>query len=308
MNLWLGSDKGYFIDWLTQLWVKVTGHKFAPDVYPWLIGPHGNTNLIKDIYVQHLANDNNLRVVKNHLDFGLVESIADYNLSKTDLRRLNPKIIDFYETTINYEFEVWSKWCGAFYPFGWLVNLLFSRRLQQLNLPLDPMDTSLGISSEIIKLKDNDDVTHYTVWYRILKSRREVIYSGVYTTCYLPKIEKTCLKVVFPLPNGNATVIMSINIMEDGALDLRSDGTEFGEPGFYLTLTDHTGNYWAKYLPSFHENIYVYEDKEGIVRANHNLKIWGMYFLKLHYRINAKSSQSNYLPEQIESSAPNSAK
>jgi hypothetical protein len=42
---------------------------------------------------------------------------------------LNDKIVDFYEKTSNYNFEVWSEWCGFFRPFGWLLSIVFSKRL-----------------------------------------------------------------------------------------------------------------------------------------------------------------------------------
>jgi len=33
--------------------------------------------------------------------------------------------------------EVWSQWSPIAWPFGWLLSTLFSRRLQQLGIPLD---------------------------------------------------------------------------------------------------------------------------------------------------------------------------
>jgi hypothetical protein len=41
----------------------------------------------------------------------------------------------FYEQTSEYELDAWSEWCGLFRPFGRTLAVLFSRRLQQLNVP-----------------------------------------------------------------------------------------------------------------------------------------------------------------------------
>lgn len=297
-QIWLNQKRGYLIDWLTQAWVKISGRKVNPAEAGWLIGPHGDTRLIKDHFINALATSENLEVSKNNPNDGLLATIESFGLSDQEAAKLNPRIIDFYERTSRYNFEAWSQWRWFFYPFGWLVNRLFSKRLQQLNLPLSPLDASLGIKSNILKLNNpRTDNTDYTIWYRTLKSSQDVIYAGIYTTCYLPKIDQQCLKVIFPLPNGNATVIMSINVLADGSLDLRSNGSAFGEPGFYFLLTDGNGNYWSRYLKSMHENIHVYEDSEGVLRTDHNLYLWGRQFLKLHYRINPNQAPESSLPK-----------
>ena len=53
--------------------------------------------------------------------------------------------------TAAYELDSWAEWCGAFRPFGRLLALLFSRRLQQLNVPLTGLDTSRGVEASTFK-------------------------------------------------------------------------------------------------------------------------------------------------------------
>jgi hypothetical protein len=92
-----------------------------------------------------------------------------------------------------------------------------------------------GLESNIIKLKSkSDSKTKWTIWYRTIKSTKDVIYSGVYTNCLNPNYSKPLLKVIFPLPNGNASVIMTERIESDGSLVLSSDGRKFGDNGFYF--------------------------------------------------------------------------
>ena len=287
----INKKVGYLQDWITQVWVKVTGRRFIPENESWLIGPIGDTDIIKDKFINNIAEKENLEICQNLPNVGLLESIRELDLTDSEKTLLNQHVVHFYENTSNYNFEVWSEWCGAFRPFGWLLSIIFSRRLQQLNLPLSSLDSARGINSSIIKLVDKvTKVTKWTIWYRILKSTNNVIYSGVYTTCEIPNYEGRFLKVIFPLPNGNASVIMRKEILPSGALKLCSDGKKFGDNGFYFTLTNHKGKYWARFVRSMHEWITVYVDEETVLRADHNLHFWGLPFLKLHYKMTEKHS------------------
>ncbi|MCB0541058.1 MAG: hypothetical protein KDE33_26360 [Bacteroidetes bacterium] len=274
-------------DTITQIWVKVTGKKINPNEYGWLVGPIGSTDIIMDKFIYKLAEVENLSIVENSPNFGLIEHIENIGIQGHEKKRLNKRVLDFYENTSNYDFEIWSEWKGIFRPFGRLLSVLFSKRLQQLNLPLNPIESAKGIKSEIIKLRSkNTNETKWTIWYRRMKSTGDVIYSGVYTTCQNPRYSKPLLKVVFPLPNGNASVVMTEEVMEDGSLILSSDGKTFGDNGFYFTLTNKKEEYWARFVKSMHEWIKVYEDEEGELRADHILNFYGFRFLNLHYKMN----------------------
>jgi hypothetical protein len=287
------------LDKTTQLWVKLTGKKFDPNQYSWLVGPIGDPDKIGDKFIERLAGESNLDIVSNQADSGLLENIKELGLSEGELKTIKPEIIEFYEKTSNYEFEVWSEWCGFFRPFGWLLSILFSKRLQQLNLPLNPIDSSKGISSQILKLK-NSGRTKWTIWYRTLKSNRRVIYTGIYTTCTPANYSTPLLKVIFPLPNGNASVIMTRSIGSDGSLTLSSDGNRFGQNGFYFYLTDRKGKHWAKYVRPMHEWIKVYVDEEKILRADHDLHFHGRRFLKLHYKMRQKAVFNTVFKQSLE--------
>ena len=288
----INKKAGHLQDWITQVWVKITGRTFNPKTENWLIGPIGDTEIIKDKFINDIAQMENLEVQEDISDVGLLESFDDLELTDNEKALLNHKVVDFYEKTSNYNFEVWSEWCGFFRPFGWLLSIVFSKRLQQLNLPLSSLDSAKGIRSSIIKLVDRETkFPKWTIWYRILKSTNNVIYSGVYTTCHIPNYSGKFLKVVFPLPNGNAIVIMRREILDDGSLKLCSDGRKFGDNGFYFTLTNHKGKYWTRFVKSMHEWIKVYVDDENVLRTNHNLYFYGLPFLNLHYKMTEKHSR-----------------
>jgi len=287
----INKRAGHLQDWITQQWVKVTGKRFDPEQDSWLVGPIGDTDIIKDKFFRELAHRENLELKEDEADTGLLDSFDSLELTQEEKQLLHPSVRDFYERTSNYNFEVWSEWCGFFKPFGWLLSVIFSKRLQQLNLPLSPLHSAKGIKSSIVKLVEKQsNHTRWTVWYRILKSTNRVIYSGVYTTCCTPNHPGRFLKVVFPLPNGNATVIMRREILSNGALKLSSDGKRYGDNGFYFTLTNHKGKLWARFVSSMHEWITVYVDEENVMRADHDLYFYGLPFLNLHYKMTKKHS------------------
>ena len=177
---------------------------------------------------------------------------------------------------------------------GGALRWLYSRRLQQLNVPLRPLETSRGIASQVMKLRDSrTGATRYTVWYRVLKATGQVIYSGVYGTCRLPD-GRTCVKVVFPLPRGNATVLMAIHVNERGELELVSSGEGFGSPGFYFLLRDGRGQHWSQYIRSFRERIHVYMDDEHVLRTDHTLTLWKRRVLQLHYKIAPRATAATH--------------
>lgn len=283
------TERGHLQDWITQQWVKITGRRFDTQRDSWLVGPIGDTALIRDKFFRDLATEEGLVIREDEAGSGLLDSFESLALTPEESLRLHPLVRDFYEQTTHYQFDVWSAWCGVFRPFGWLLAVLFSRRLQQLNLPLRSLQAAHGMKSSIVKLVDEDTgEPRWTVWYRILKSTNRVLYSGVYTTCTIPAKDERCLKVVFPLPNGNATVVMRREVLPNGALKLSSDGKKFGDNGFYFTLTDHKGKHWARFVRSMHEWITVYVDDEKVLRADHHLSFFGLPFLKLHYKMRRK--------------------
>lgn len=287
--MWLGKRRGYLQDWITQCWVKVTGKRVAEKDIKWLDTPIGNTDLISDSYIATVCHANGLTLRQDERGFGLLNHIDDFGLTKDELTRLHPAIQRFYVNTADYHLEIWSKWIGIWKLFGLALRITFSRRLQQLNLPIDPMDSSKGIESHVIKLFSTEGRPVWTIWHRILKSKNDVIYSGIYDTTITPNDSRKHLKVSFPLPNGAAVVILRIIVNENGGLDLISDGKRRGDSGFYFILTNHQTKYWIRYVRTMHERLSLYAD-DGDIRADHVFKIWGMKYLKLHYRITPKVS------------------
>lgn len=283
---WLGSPHGYLTDWVTQRWVQLTGRYLDLIQEKWLDGPIGKPTGIGKDYFDELAHENGLDVRKNASHAGLMENFGQLDSAHFDSSQIHPEVVDFYEHTSNYDLDAWGEWCGLFRPFGTLLAFIFSRRLQQLNVPLSSLDTSRGVTSEIVQLVEPDSgAVRYTAWVRQMVGTGNVLYAGSYSTCHVPGYEGACVKVVFPLPNGNATVIMKPQRNADGSLSLISSGERFGEPGFYFVVRNSSGRTSARYLRAMRETIRVYAAESSTVRADHTLKLWGLTFLKLHYRL-----------------------
>ncbi|MGN6556354.1 MAG: hypothetical protein ACTHLW_21795 [Verrucomicrobiota bacterium] len=282
---WLGSKRGYLSDWLTQRWVRFTGQRVSIASEPWLAGPIAPTTGIGPDYFTALASKEGLRLQPDKAA-GVIADFATLRGESFEPSNVDPGVVRFYEQTSSYELDAWAEWCGFFRPFGWLLAMLFSRRLQQLNVPLSGLDTSKGLTSEVLHFIDPEiGAPRHTAWFRRLLSSGNVLYAGFYSVCMLPGHANPCVKVVFPLPNGNAIVIMRTECRADGSFVVTSAGNRFGEPGFYFTVHGDSGTVWARYVRALRESIHVFPAENGKVRADHVLTYFGATFLRLHYRM-----------------------
>jgi hypothetical protein len=278
----IGRERGYLTDYVTQLWVRSTGRSVDFATAGWLAGPIGKPDGIGATFFQDYADEIDAKLEPGE---GLLQDFGCLSGTACDPGRVQPAVIDFYEKTARYELEAWSEWCGFFRPFGAALAALFSRRLQQLNVPLSNLDSSGGIESRVWRVLDpsSGDILA-CAWVRTYKESKRVLYAGSYSHCTVPGYKGGCVKVVFPLPNGNAVVIMYPQVHSDGSLTLSSIGERFGDPGFYFTV-QWRDRMWARYVRSMRETIHVYADGDSGARADHVLKIWGQVFLRIHYRM-----------------------
>ncbi|MBK6942081.1 MAG: hypothetical protein IPH13_18025 [Planctomycetes bacterium] len=284
--MWLGDRRGNLFDWLTQQWVWATGRRVDLAADPWLAGPVGQTRGVGLDYFDKWAAAENLIVTRHPSGSGLLPSFAALSGPGFDASAVCPAVIDFYERSADFEIDVWSEWSGLFRPFGFLVAALFSRRLEQLNLPLSSLDTSWGMTSEMVRvIEPSSREVLANAWVRALVKTGRVTYVGSYSVATPPGAAGPCVKTVFPLPNGNAIVILRPQALPDGSLVLESAGRRFGDPGFYFTVHRPDGVVVARYLRSFRERIHVYPAGDGVVRADHTMSLWGSRCIHLHYRL-----------------------
>ena len=271
-------------DWITQQWVILFGQRIDNKNYQWLLGPFGGTKGIGIKFVEQLAIDENLVIDSKRKNKGLLDSILNLGLSETELKRLSPNVIDFYENTSNYDLLLKAKWNPFFKVFGIVVKSVFSKRIEQLNVPIENLKDASGLTNEIIKLVDTKtNEVKRTIWLRTFKSTGQVVYSGVYETCTLPN-KQICIKAIFPLPNGNATVILTPSVGKNGELILDSSGQRIGDSGFYFLLRDSKGQLWSKFIKSFKDKLVVKSINDKI-SATQTLTLWNLKVLEFEYEI-----------------------
>lgn len=283
----LASFSQKFQDWVTQQWVILFGTSINPKKdFQWLLGPFGSTNRIGQKFIQELIQEEGLKEDADDLSRGLLESIDQLDLKKTDLQMLSKDVIDFYERTSNYSLNLTVHWNPFFKIFGKLLKILYSNRLEQLNIPMDNRN-STKLASQVIYLNCKVSTKlKRTIWLRKFKQSEDIVYSGVYETCRIPN-GKSCIKAIFPLPNGNATVILEPSVSKNGSLILSSSGKKIGESGFYFVLRDSNNLLWAKHIKSFKDQLIVYPNNNQL-KAEQTLKLWGCKVVRFDYEIKKK--------------------
>jgi hypothetical protein len=290
---WLGDARGHLADWTTQRWVQLTGRRVDLRADPWLVGPVGSTRGIGPGYFDTFAESVGLEVRRDGGARGLLPSFQALAGAQFDPSTVHPRVAEFYERTSAFEIDMWSEWCGAFRPFGQMLAWIFSRRLQQLNMPLSGLDTSRGMTSEVLQLVDKaSGAVRFTAWVRGLVGTGRLVYAGSYSVCAVPGSNSPCVKVTFPLPNGNAIVFLRPVVHPDGSFSIVSSGERFGDPGFYFTVHGEKGIVWARYLRAMRENIHVYATDDGALRTDHVFRLVGAVFLRMHYRLRRSQART----------------
>ncbi|MBN9484232.1 MAG: hypothetical protein BGO70_12095 [Bacteroidetes bacterium 43-93] len=274
---------GQLLQWLINVWLAITGRVRRFTDHPWLRGPVGDGKTIGDKYYDTFAAANGYNVT-NTTDGGLLRDFKAV-LSDKDIAadKLNKRIIHFYEHTVQYKLEVWSQWYKPMSFFAKILIRTISTRMNQMNIPLEPLETSRGMSNEVLHIKDKvtDDLL-YACWLRksILSGR--VVYAGFYSACLIN--DEKFVRVIFPLPDGNVTVLLKAIVQEDGSVKLISKGRHFGDAGYYRVRRHNPDSVKVRHIP-LTESIHVFEDNYGVLRTDHVFWFMGFKLLHLHYKI-----------------------
>jgi hypothetical protein len=280
-NPWLGDERGQLTDWITQQWVRRTGTTVDFGEQSWLRGPSGRTDRISEDDFARFAAAEDLQPLPPDADAGLLAGLEALRGPDFDPDALQDQVADFYLRTARYRLHLWSQWSPRFRPLGRAVDFLFAQRLRQLQLPLAPLDGTEGVTSRVLRFGPAGRTATHVAWLRTMRTSGDVLYAGMYSVATPPLADGPCVKVAFPLPNGNASVFLEPRVAPDGSLVLLSEGRAFGGPGFYFTL----GSGRARVVPQLHERIHVYVDEEGELHTDHVFWIWRRVFLRLHYRL-----------------------
>jgi hypothetical protein len=261
-----------------------------PDA-PWLKGPIGG-GYIGDKPYEEVAEREQLVVQRRAEQGGLVANFDVLDGPDFEVAKLRPEVRDFYENTASYRMDVWSE---SFFPGSlglWLLVTTLSRKVNQLNFPLNALATAKGLDSEIVLLKEPTGGVRYAGWYRRLVGTGRVIYTGFYMTERLPHGTGRCVKVVFPMPSGNATVLLRPSLDREGNLLLSSKGARFGDAGFYRIRKTAGDRLLVWRVSTLQEHFRVYLDTDAL-RCDHRVSFLGLPVLHLHYRIEPHRRESS---------------
>ncbi len=281
------------------LLIRVFGRTVKERDAAWLLGPFGG-DYIGDKPYEECASREGLSLIRGATEGGLIPDFDALSGSGFDARRVHEQVRRFYEETARFRMDVWAE---TFFPANlglFLLVTTISRKVNQLNFPLKVLETARGMASEIVLLNDSDGRTRYAGWYRRLVESGRVIYTGFYMTSRVPLSERPCVKVVFPMPRGNATVILRPSVDAEGHFELSSEGKGFGDVGFYRVETLGKGELRVWRVRTLKEHFRVYVDDQGTLRCDHRIRFLGLPVLHLHYRIEAshQARDENRDPER----------
>ncbi|MFW5921040.1 MAG: hypothetical protein ACOCUS_04315 [Polyangiales bacterium] len=111
-------------------------------------------------------------MVRNAEEGGLIPRFDVLAGPRFDASRVHPEVRSFYEDTARYRMDVWAKTSFPASVAPWLLVTTISRKVDQLNFPVDTFDTVAGMDSEIVLLKRPDGTVRYTGWFRRLAGER----------------------------------------------------------------------------------------------------------------------------------------
>src|SRR5262249_6891903 len=150
--------------------------------------------------LEAFARNEGLAVRREPSPMGVLPCFEQLRGPSFEPHQVDSRVRAFYERTSAYELDAWSEWSGFFRPWGQLLAVMFSWTLQHLNVPLSPLDTSRGVTSEVFQaVEPATGQVRYTAWVRELVGTGNTLYAGAYGLCRVPGYHGMCVRVVFPL-------------------------------------------------------------------------------------------------------------
>src|SRR6266511_142787 len=127
--------------------------------------------------------------------------------------------------------DVWSQWCPVAMPGGWLISALFARRLQQLALPLWPLDAAQGMDSRVVSFRDASGAQawRWMVAHTAIERsgrRQRLLQHGA-----SPWTRRCEHSSGVPAPQWQCHYLLRPSVEPDGALVLTSPTAGYGSDG-----------------------------------------------------------------------------
>lgn len=275
------------LDRFTRTFWRTVGRPVDLDgEHAWLAAPTHSSAVIGDRWLDAAAAEMGCSVTYPP-EGGLLPDLSVLDGPGFRAGDLHPAVREFYESTAAWRMEVWTQWSPVFLPAGELVSRHFGRRVQQLALPTRPLDVAHGMDSRVAVLRDAAGEQQAAAWLRTLRANGDHVYSGCYGTRTLPGADRPSVHVTFPLEEGNVQVFLRPRVLPDGALELTSPAGPFGADGAYVVVRSGGRSHAAR--APLHETFRVHVDGDGVLRTDHELRLWRRPALRLHYRLDRPS-------------------
>lgn len=251
--------------------------------HAWLRAPTSDSAVVRDGWLAAEAALHGGTVDDATPGAGLLASLDELDGPGFRARDVAPQVRDFYEHTSDWRVEVWSGWSPWAWPGGELVSRVFGKRIEQLALPMRPLDVAQGMDSRVSVIRDAAGHQVGAGWLRTLRATGDYVFSGCYATRRLPDAVRASVHVAFPLESGNLQVFLRPEVLPDGSFRLVSPSGRFGDDGAYVVAADGGATYAAR-VP-VHETFHLYVDDRGVLRTDHALRLWGATAMRLHYKL-----------------------
>jgi hypothetical protein len=274
----------HLLDLGTRAWWRAVGRRVdLAGTESWLDAPMSRSARVTDEWLAAEAERHGGALGTDEPDAGLLPTMGLLDGPGFDVGLLRPEIRDFYEHTAAWELEVWTGWSPVFWPAGEAVSRLFGRRVEQLALPMRPLDVAQGMDSRVTPIRDERGRQVAAAWSRGLRGSGRTVFSGAYSAAALPGADRPSVHVAFPLESGNVQVFLRPSVTDDGGLVLESPPGRWGQDGTYVVVREG-GRAHAARVP-LHETFRVYVDERGTLRTDHELRLWNASAVRLHYKL-----------------------
>jgi len=259
----------------------------APDL-PFVVPLESRTRNVGTSYVRDLAEVIGGVFRPDAVDVGIVASLDELSGPDFDPRTVDALVREFYEHTTRFTLDIVPKWRLWVRPGYLLYRTLVARPLGQANVPMNQREAMRGIRSRIDTITPlGDDVASVRGWIRSYAETDEPVYVGIYTT--YRRDGRGYVSVGFPLPQSSFTATLMPRSRPGGGLILASRGVS-DQAGHYLTYIDpDTRGLTTLEVTGFAEELTVFVDDDGELRAQHAFWVFGLPFLVLYYRMRRKS-------------------
>ncbi|WP_460369120.1 hypothetical protein, partial [Actinocorallia lasiicapitis] len=264
--------------------VSLLAEEAKAEDLPFVVPREAKGSYVGTGYVRELADDLGGVYTPDAPDVGIVADLAILDGPGFTAARIDPLVREFYEHTSRFTLDIVPRWRLWVRPGYLLYRRLLAEPLGQASVPMNQREAQRGVRGRIdtIELPDGKLIRG---WIRSFAADDRPIYVGIYTT--YRDADRGYVSVGFPLPHASFTATLLPAARPDGGLTLTSE-SELPHPGHYLTYIDPEDRaLTTAAVPGFAERLDVYV-KDGVLRAEHAFKVFGLPFLVLHYTMDRK--------------------